>query len=819
MHQNLYINIFGAANTMELPKRYDPKESEKKWQSYWEKHKVYAFDPDSTKEIFSIDTPPPTVSGKMHIGHAFSYSQNDFIARFQRMRGKNVFFPFGTDDNGIATERLMEKMHKIRATSMERTQFTKQCLETLDKMRPEFVQDWKNIGMSCDWSIFYSTINEHCMRLSQKSFLDLYKAGREYRKNAPALYCPECQTAVSQVETEDVELDSSFNDIVFKINGEDVIIATTRPELLPACVAVFYNPEDTRYKKYLGKKAKVPLFDFEVEVREDKRVDPEKGTGIVMCCTFGDQTDMEWYFAYDLELKVAIGKDGRMTESAEKYQGMKTKAARKEIIDDLKKAGLLVKERQIRHAVKVHERCKKEIEIMHSKQWFIKYLDIKEDMLDWGAKLKWHPPHMKVRYDNWIKGLQWDWLISRQRFHGIPIPAWYCGDCDEVILAREQDLPIDPTKHGPPKDKCPKCKSLNIYPEKDVLDTWATSSLTPQITVELMKGTKAYKKLFPMTLRPQAHDIITFWLFNTVVKSQLHHKANPWRDVVISGHAQDPHGKKMSKSLGNIVEPQKMLDKYCADALRFWSAGSKLGDDLPFQEKDLVTGMKFINKLWNASKFVIMNIKDYKPKKTKLTLVDEWLISSLSSIVNSATESFEKYEYFRTKQETDKFFWHTFCDYYLELVKDRIYNPDNYTKDEVQSAMYTLYTGNLTVLKLMAPIMPYITEEIYQLHYAKVEGMNSIHSSTWPKAGKVSKDAIAAGELIVYALDAARRAKTDRQLSLKAPIKRMLLKSKVKKSLFEKVKKDISAALHAESIEYEELDAGSEIDFEHIVDL
>ena len=326
-----------------------------------------------------------------------------------------------------------------------------------------------------------------------------------------------------------------------------------------------------------------------------------------------------------------------MTEAAKQYEGLKVNEARKKIIEDLKKNKLLVKENPIKHFVNVHERCKKEIEFIKTKQWFIKYLELKDKMLEWGASLNWHPKHMKIRYDHWVEGLQWDWLISRQRFFGVPFPIWYCKKCNEVILAKEEDLPVDPIKDMPPVKKCPKCSSAEFVPEKDVLDTWATSSLTPQLSIDLFKGKKIYKKLFPMSLRPQAHDIITFWLFNTVVKSQLHFNKNPWQDVVISGHALDPHGKKMSKSLGNVVEPQKMIEKYSADALRFWAAGSKLGDDLPFQEKDLVTGQKFLTKVWNAGKFAFMNLNDYDSKKVKnLELMDAWVLSKLSIVFGEA---------------------------------------------------------------------------------------------------------------------------------------------------------------------------------------
>jgi valyl-tRNA synthetase len=806
---------------MELPKKYNPKESESKWQKYWEEKRTYKFDEESKAEIYSVDTPPPTVSGRMHIGHAFSFAQQDFMVRFQRMIGKNIFFPFGTDDNGIPTEKLVEKMHKVRATKMPRSEFTALCLETIEKNKDEFVQDWKNIGMSCDWDISFSTIDKDSQIISQKSFIDLYKKGREYRKDAPALFCPGCQTAVSQVECEDKELDSTFNDIIFKIEGEDVIIGTTRPELLPACVAVFYNPDDERYKKYEGKKAKVPLFDFEVEVLADKRVNLEKGTGLVMCCTFGDQTDMEWYFAYNLKLKEAFTKYGKMSELAGEYEGMKIKDARIKILEDLDSKKLLVQKKQIKHSVNVHERCGREIEIMHSKQWFIKYLDIKEDLLKWGTELNWYPKHMKVRYDHWVKGLQWDWLISRQRFHGIPFPVWYCKDCEEVILADEKDLPVDPSKDSAPASKCPKCECKEIIGDMDVMDTWATSSLSPQLAIERYKDKPFYKKLYPMNLRPQAHDIITFWLFNTVVKSRLHNDVNPWKDVVISGHALDPKGKKMSKSKGNVVNPQKMLDQYSADALRFWAAGSKLGDDLPFQEKDLFTGLKFTTKLWNASKFVIMNLVGYKPKKPKsFEKIDLWLLTKLNKIIESATNSFKKYEYSKTKQETEKFFWQIFCDYYLELVKDRIYNPENYSKESIESVKYTLYTGLLSVLKLIAPIMPYITEEIYHLYFVNLEKEKSIHNTLWPKydAEQVEELSEKLGDFAVEAVGVVRRAKTEKQVSLKTQVKRLVLKSKLSPTDIELVKQDIIAATKTENFEYEMLDEKSKIDFEHVID-
>ncbi len=799
---------------MELPKNYDFMEAEKRITEFWEKEKIFAFNKKAKGKIYSIDTPPPTVSGKMHIGHSFSYSQQDFVARFRKMAGFNVFYPFGTDDNGLATERLIEKTKNVKAADMDRKEFVKLCLSTLEEIRPKYIQDWKRIGMSCDFNTSYTTIDDHCQRISQRSFIELYEAGREYRKDAPTMWCPECRTGISQVECQDKLLDSFFNDIIFKVDGQDLIIATTRPELLPACVAVFYHPDDKRYKHLEGKKAKVPLFDFEVPILPDKRADPEKGTGIVMCCTFGDQTDMEWQKAHNLPIKMAITHDGKMTEIAGKYKSWDIKTARKMMIEDMKDQKLLLSQQPIKHTVNVHERCGTEVEFIKSKQWFIKYLDLKDKFLEAGKQMNWYPEHMRSRYNNWINGLQWDWLISRQRYFGIPFPVWYCKNCDEIILAKKEDLPVDPLKDKPPVDKCPKCGSKEFIPEKDVLDTWATSSLTPEIAAELIP--EMYDKLFPMSLRPQAHDIITFWLFNTVVKSQLHCNKNPWYDIMISGWALDPHGKKMSKSKGNVIEPQDIIEKYGADCLRFWAASSKLGEDLPYQEKDLVRGQRFITKLWNASKFAMMHLKDYKPKKSELEVIDKWILSKLNKIIKECTDSFMNYEYSKPKLETENFFWHVFCDNYLEIVKDRLYNPGNYDKKSVESAKYTLCTVMLDTLKLMAPITPYITEEIYQLYFSKLEECKSIHVSEWPAYEKEFDDEKSEkiGEVLVYAVGVARRAKAEKKVSLKSEVKKIILKAKISKKDFEKIEKDLTASTQVKEIVFEEIPKDSKEDYE-----
>ena len=811
------------AEGKEKPKkeRYDPQEAEPMWQKFWEEKGIYKFNAKDKGEVYSIDTPPPTVSGKMHLGHSFSYSQQDFIARYKKMRGFNVFYPFGTDDNGLPTKLLIEKEKGVSASKMSRKEFVQLCLKTLkEELRPKYVADWKRIGMSCDFDMFYTTINEHCQKISQKSFLDLYKDGREYRTEAPAMYCPKCQTAISQVECEDKEIPSFFNDVVFKVDGKDLIIATTRPELLPACVAVFYHPDDKRYKKYKGKTANVPLFDFEVPILEDPKADPEKGTGIVMCCTFGDSTDTEWQKAHHLPIKEAISKEGKMTKITGKYDGMSIVTARKMIIEDMKDQRLLVSQEPIKHAVNVHERCGTPIEFVHSKQWFIKYLDLKEDMLRWGKELKWFPEHMKNRYDNWVQGLQWDWCISRQLPFGVPFPVWYCKDCDEVITAEEKDLPVDPVDDKPPVDKCPKCGSKNFIPEKDIINTWATSSLTPQIAAALVP--EMYEQIYPMSLRPQAHDIISFWLFNTVVKSRLHNKANPWKDVVISGWALDPHGKKMSKSKGNVVEPQVMIEKYSADCLRFWAAGSKLGDDLPFQEKDFVTAQKIITKLWNAAKFAAMHLEDYNPEEeVELEAYDKAVLSKMNRMIDTCTKYFDNYEYSKTKSDVEAFFWQNICDFYLEIAKDRLYNPDKRGEMQRKSAQHTLYNLILTTIKMLAPIMPHITEEIYQKYFKKNEKAESIHVSEWPSVDKklIDENAELIGDVVDFAVERVRRAKSEQNVSLKEPIKKLVIEAKIDEEGFEKIKEDLKGVTHAEEIGFETIKPDSEKDMECVIDI
>ncbi len=721
--------------------QHNTKQVEEKWRNFWEKEKIYKFDPKSVsgtksqdssskrernKKPFSIDTPPPYVSGTMHIGHAFSYSQQDFIVRFYRMFTGNVFYPFGTDDNGLPTERYVEKINKIKSKSMSRAKFIELCLKTLKKITPDFINGYKDLGISADYNVYYSTIDKNTQKVSQKAFIDLYNKKLAYKKEFPTIWCPECQTTIAQAELEDKEFEGIFSTLKFSCNGKNLLIATTRPELLGACVAIFVHPDDKRYKGLIGKFAKVPIFDYEVPVIGDKSADPEKGTGAMMVCSYGDKYDVDAINRHKLSPRIIFDKKGIIKQG--EYKGLKIKQARKKILEDLKKNNLIKEQKKISHVVNVHDKCGTEIEFLPTEQWFIKILDNKKTWISQGKKINWYPKYMYQRYVNWVNGLEWDWSISRERHFGIPIPVWYCEKCKEIILAKESDLPVDPLQT---KKICSKCKQ-EAKGEEKVLDTWATSSLTPQISSSLINTRFGV----PFSLRPQAHDIIRTWAFYTIVRSYLHEKKLPWNNIMISGYTK-LEGQKMSKSKGTGIDPKKLLQEYGADALRFWAAGASLGSDVNYQEQDLVAGKRFINKLFNASRFVFMNLVDYKPKKLKLIETDRLFLSRLNGLVDICTKSFKEYEYSKVKLEAGNFFWNCFCANYLELIKKRVYNG---TKQEKESAFFTLYNSLLVLLKLMSPIIPFITEEIYQEHFRKNEKFKSIHVSNWPGKIKIKEN-------------------------------------------------------------------------------
>ncbi len=766
-------------------KQYNPNSEEPKILDFWEKEKIYKFKPGKER-TYSIDTPPPTVSGDMHIGHAFSYSQQDFIARFRRMylaeKGQ-VFYPFGTDDNGLPTEKLVERLNNVKSKEMPRSEFIELCLKTLKKITPDFVQQWKNIGVSADYEIYYSTIDKNSQKISQKSFLDLYKAGRIYKAGFPCIWCPECQTAIAQAELEDKEFSSLFSTIKFFVGNDVLPVATTRPELIPACVAIFVNPKDERYRRIVGKKAKVPLFNYEVPVIADKSANMEKGTGAMMVCSYGDKFDVDAITRLKLEPRIVLNYDGTVKEGG--YKGLKIKEAREKILRDLKEKELIINQENISHIVNVHDKCGTEIEFLPTDQWFIKILDKKEEWISQGRKIKWHPEYMRKRYENWVNGLNWDWTISRDRHFGVPIPVWQCIECGKIILPNEKELPVDPLNV---KKICPKCKK-QAEPETRVLDTWATSSLTPQITSSLVGN----KIKLPYSLRPQAHEIIRTWTFYTIIKAYLHEKKLPWDNVILSGFIT-LEGEKMSKSKGNVISPKEVLAKYGADAIRFWAAGSKLGENMDYREEDVMAGKRFIIKLQNAANFVFMNLKDFDGHKSEIReTTDELFLQKVDLLVNSVTKYFQDYEYSKAKQEIENFFWKTFCDNYLEIVKKRIYGKE---KEKKKSAQYGLYIGLLTILKLTAPIMPFITEYIYQEHFKKYEKDKSIHLSKWPSEKIINKSEDF--DLLLEVISKIRKEKTKANKPMNAEII-LTLEKNIQKELHKMID-DLRAVTNAKEI-------------------
>ncbi len=787
---------------------YDPKTVEPKWQREWERLGIHMFDPKSKKPIYSIDTPPPYASAyHLHMGHAMHYSQFEFMARFWRMNGRNVFFPIGFDDNGLPTEKHVEQVYKIDKGKVSREEFKRLCMVETAKIEEEFMRPmFKHLGFSCDWNIFYRTIDEWCQRVAQMSFVDLYKKGLVYRSKEPTLWCPYHETALAQAEVEDLERETTLAHIDFELaNGEGAItIATTRPEFLPACVGIFVNPKDERYRHLVGKKAKVPIFEQVVPIMEDEKVDPAFGTGIVMICTFGDSTDIVWWKKHGLPLRVCVDEKGLMTDVAKDYRGLGITDARKRILEGLEKMGRVKRKEKMQQVVGACWRCDTPIEFIVTEQWFIKTLDFKKELIEQGRKIEWHPDFYRKRYENWVENLAWDWCISRQRYFGVPIPVWYCEACGSVVIAREEDLPVSPDKNAPPVKKCPKCGGSKFRPDLDVFDTWMTSSMTPQIATRWRDDEKLFKRMFPLSMRPQAHDIIRTWAFYTILKAWLHNRDIPWRDVMMSGHGLDEHGKGMSKSRGNVVLPEDVIKKYSADAVRFWAAGATLGDDLAYREKDVANAQRFLTKLWNASRFAGIHLQGYKPMKASLELLDKWILSELHDIITEGTTKFEGYEYSKTKVMVERFFWHDLCDDYIEMVKHRLYNPEVYGVKSKQAAQYTIYKVLLACIKLLAPLIPHITEEIYRGIFRGNEGDLSLHVSSWPTAKDYTFDEAARneGRILRDVIAHIRRYKADNGIPLNQPLRRVVVHAGENvRSLLGKTERTILGAMQIQEFE------------------
>ena len=777
----------------ELPQKYDTAATEKRWQDHWLQSGTYHWDESATRdETFVIDTPPPTVSGHLHMGHVFSYTQADFVARWQRMNGKTVFYPMGFDDNGLPTERLVEKAKKKTASRYEsREDFIADCMEVSAESRKAYRELFQSTALSVDWNQEYHTVSEDSRKMSQLSFLDLFQKGHVTRKLEPMLWDPVDQTAIAQAEVEDKELPSHFCDIHFGVEDSDekLTIATTRPEMIPACVGVFYHPDDSRYQHLKGKQAVTPLFGVKVPILEDDSVEIDKGTGIMMCCTFGDEADIEKWRKHGLELKLILNKYGKIEfDDAPEWiakkkisnKDPKHLGARETIIQKLEESGELIEAKPITHAVKCAERSGAPLEILPTPQWFVKVMDKKAELKAKSAECNWHPEWMAKRMDQWIDGLSWDWCISRQRYFGVPFPIWYskrAGEEGKALIATPDQLPCNPLVDLPAgytRDE--------VDADVDVMDTWATSSISPQlsskaITPELAIDAERHAKLYPADMRPQAHEIIRTWAFYTLVKSYLHTdgKHAPWENLMISGWCLAEDKTKMSKSKGNVVTPIALIDEHGADVVRYWASTSKLGQDTAFSRDLLKIGKKLVNKLWNATKFAAIHLEKLEGEPQEITAtLDKWIITRLHRAAAKASNEFEQYEYASALRAIEDFFWNDFCDNYLELVKKRAYDEAGDDKAGQMSAVYTIYHCLDGILRLFAPIVPHVTEELWShIFDDKYTATGSIHArGNWVEASDYSVDeaAEAEGIAVVDLLEAVRKAKSEKGVSIKWPI-------------------------------------------------
>ncbi len=790
---------------------YDFEDIETRWMKRWEEMGLYKHDLDSEKPVFSIDTPPRYASGFLHMGHAKNYIEFEIIARAMRSLGYNVFFPVGYDDNGLPTEKYVEEKVGINKREVRREDFINRCKETSAELEEKMTEVFDRIGMSWDWDTFYQTIDDLSVKTAQKSFLYLYKEGDVYRNSEPTIWCPYHKTALAQAEVEDIERDTTLNYIYFESeDGEKIEIATTRPELLPSCVAVFVHPEDERYKDMVGKIVKVPLFGQEVPLMEGEEVDMEFGSGMVMICTFGDNTDIEMWKKYDLPLRISIDEEGRMNKDADDYEGMTIEEAREKIIEDLKDQELLFDQEGLHQSVGSCWRCDTPVEFIPTLQWFIRTLDYKDELLKLADKIDWYPSYYKHRYKDWVENLKWDWCISRQRYFGVPFPIWYCEECENIIAADEVDLPVDPRTEEPEGYGCDQCGSENLKPEMDVMDTWMTSSMTPQIALRWTEGSEVFEKNYPMTLRPQSHDIIRTWAFYTILKSYLHHGSIPWEEVMISGYVYTKEGEGMSSSRGTGISPEGIIEEYGADCLRYWAAGAGIGDDIVYKKKEVVRGRKILNKIWNASKLVDMHLDklDKESIPEEIEPIDRWIMTKTKEIVDRCEGYYRDYDSSKVRRTISTYFKNEFCDDYLEMVKYRLYDG---TKQ--QSALFTLSETLRAILKVMAPMVPFITEEIYQ-NLLKEEGIESIHTSNWPEINTkyIDEEAREKGDVARDITSEIRKWKSDKGIPLNEEIGKVRLVTEhsgieaFKDDIKETVKATELVFLDAEDIEERAVD-------------
>lgn len=806
------------ARSRSIPERASLDGLESKWNDFWRANGTYDFVPPADRaDVFSIDTPPPTVSGSLHVGHVFSYTHTDCVARYQRMRGKSVFYPMGWDDNGVPTERRVENFYGVRCdpsvpydpdfappakparerrdfVSISRRNFIGLCLELTAVDEQAFEDLFQRLGLSVDWKYTYTTINDHSRRISQAAFLRNFARGEAYTADAPSMWDTTFQMAVSQAELEDKVRPGAYHDINFHAadatgNPIEVMVTTSRPELLASCVALVAHPDDERYQPMFGTSARSPVYGVEVPILAHPLAEPDKGTGAAMVCTFGDLTDVTWWRELQLPARAVIGRTGRFAEecpewisdptSVERYgrvAGKTAKQARTVTVEMLRETGEMVGEpKPIEHPVKFYEKGDQPLEIVQSRQWYIRNggrePELAAELIARGDELRWHPAYMQARYTNWVEGLTGDWLISRQRYFGVPIPVWYpVGedggiDYDQPLVPTEDSLPIDPAADAPPGYTADqRGVPGGFVGDPDIMDTWATSSLTPQIATGWLTDDALFGLTFPMDLRPQAHDIIRTWLFATMVRSHFEQHCAPWHNAALSGWILDPDRKKMSKSKGNVVVPTDLLEQHGSDAVRYWAASGRPGTDTAFDEQQMKVGRRLAIKLLNASRFAL-GVSDGADGATGAVTeaLDLAMLARLAELVRRCSDAFDDFDYARALERTEEFFW-DFCDNHLELVKVRAYGDGG----GAASARAALDRALSVLLRLFAPFLPFATEEVWSWWQS-----GSIHTSSWPtvaELGDLAGADPALSPLAASVLSELRRAKTEAKRGMRTPI-------------------------------------------------
>ena len=770
-------------DSMRLPPRYEQCALEASWQKNWEQAGIYCYDPDDhLRPTYSIDTPPPYPSGEFHMGNALNWCYFDFVARYKRMRGYNVHFPQGWDCHGLPTEVRAERTFNIKKRDVSVDKFREICV----KLTTEYVEKMKtamqSMGYSIDWNLEYRTMDPEYYKLTQLSFLQLLKRELLYKGEHPVNWCPRCETAIAEAEVEYVHSEGTLIDVHFSTEKGDLIVATSRPEFIPACVALAVNPTDSRYMGYVGKQAVVPLVDRRIPILKDELVDASFGSGVVMICTFGDKTDVRWQHKYGLPVVKLLDPQGRLTREGGKYAGLAIQQARKAIVDDLRNVSKISGSKPISREIGTCWRCHTPVEILSAPQWFMKTKDMTDQIVEWTNRVAWVPDFSKNRMIEWARSLDWDWVISRQRLFGTPIPVWYCRKCGQMFAAKDEWLPVDPRSQNPPAGSCPGCGSREFVGDHDVMDTWMDSSITCAVHAGWPDRPEEFQRLFPADLQPNGLDIIRTWDYYLMARHLALFGKAPYKTVLVNGMVRGADGRMMHKSYGNYVEVTEAIIKYGADSVRQWAAaGGSTGYDIPYRWADVEYGRKFLTKLWNAARLILSSLEDYDPTlpTPKLDLLDRWLLSKLNNLAKTSTDAFENFQFNVATESTRNFIWHDLCDQYLEAVKYRLYAEHAQEDENRRAAQFTLFHTLDVVLRLLAPICPHITDALYRELWSGRLKARSIHSDAWPLPNEelIDEESEKKGSIVVRVLSEVRRIKSEKRLSMKAPIKRLRVES------------------------------------------